>query len=538
MKKNILLLVLCMVAMVSCNPMENPPSNKFTDNTYWTNEERAQYVVNMAYAQMYSATKMWNDEALSDNLIDGTGMSDTKQIRNGQALPSLNLFESEWNELYGGIKTCHIFLEKVDRVPNMNPSSKAFMIAQIRFIRAYIYFRLTNFYGDIPFFTKDITLEESKTMSRTPRNTVISFIHQELDEIISTLPRKEDLQTSQRGAITKGAAIALQARVYLMDSDWKNVVKYTEMLMNEGATYGQYELYPDYRGLFEEANEYNSEIILERGYTPQLVTWGDMLDMAPLSRGARVSARAPLQSLVDSYRMLSGAKIRDNDSSYDPNYPYKGRDPRLSATVVYDGYDWSEHVSDGTNGVRIMIDPSKDPGGVDIYRPESSGTPTGYYVRKYYSPQAKGDMSSGLNIIMLRYGDVLLMNAEAHLELNTLTPAIWDRTIGALRKRAGLQGAISFPSNLSQEDLRSEIRNERRVELALEGLRWYDIQRWQIGPEVLSGQMLGATFPEPTGTIIAGTRRFVAPRDYLWSVPLSQTNLNANLKPNNPGYAN
>ena len=153
-----LYVVSAVLLLSACNGMENVPTNKFTDNSYWTSEAKAQNVVNMAYSQMYDAGKMWSDESLSDNVIDGRTVTDQRAIRKGQATPSVGVFSSEWQSLYGGIKTCHVFLDKVDLIPNMNPSAKARMIAEIRFIRAAIYFRLVNFYGDIPFFTKDIPL--------------------------------------------------------------------------------------------------------------------------------------------------------------------------------------------------------------------------------------------------------------------------------------------------------------------------------------------------------------------------------------------
>src|SRR5690606_36352508 len=114
-------------------------------------------------------------------------------IRNGTADPTLGRFGSEWSDLYGGIKTCHVYLENVDRVPGLDAVLKKRRIAEIRFIRAALYFRLINFYGDVPFFTKDITLDESKTISRTPKATIMTFIHQELDDCMVDLPSKDAL---------------------------------------------------------------------------------------------------------------------------------------------------------------------------------------------------------------------------------------------------------------------------------------------------------------------------------------------------------
>lgn len=537
LKTYMLYVVSAVLLLSACNGMENVPTNKFTDNSYWTSEAKAQNVVNMAYSQMYDAGKMWSDESLSDNVIDGRTVTDQRAIRKGQATPSIGVFSSEWQSLYGGIKTCHVFLDKVDLIPNMDPAAKARMIAEIRFIRAAIYFRLVNFYGDVPFFTKDITLDEANTISRTPAATVLQFIHDELEDIKDDLPINTSLSADEQGKITKGAVSMLQARVYLMEGNWDKVITYTDNLINNQGEYGTYDLFPSYCGLFEEENEHNQEVILDRSYVKKLLTWGDMVDMAPLSVGGRTINRVPQQSLVDSYIMLNGKRIDEAGSGYTADYPYANRDPRMTATIVYDGYDWSGNVNDGSVGTVIHVDPSTSTT-VDKYVYGSNNTATGYYVRKYYSPQDAGDLNSGLNIITMRYADVLLMYAEAKFEKGEFTKDIWDMTIKRIRERAGFTdaGALEYPS-LSTDDMRQLIRNERRCELAMEGLRWFDIKRWKAGSEYLNGDVNGATF-EGEGTIRVDSYSFNEQRDYLWAVPQTQIDLNHNLAPNNPGYAN
>ena len=534
--KNYIGTAMAALLCAACNEMENMPTNQFTDNSFWTSPEKAQYVVNMAYSQMYNADRLWTDESLSDNLFDGRGNTDQRQIRKGMATPATGVFSSQWSDLYGGIKTCHLFLSKIDLVTDMDAAVKARMTAEIRFVRAFLYFRLTNLYGAIPFFTNDITLEEANSIGRTAHETVVEFIHQELDEIADQLPTNAQLANSERGKITKGAVAALQARVYLMDSDWDNVIRYCSLLMDQQSNYGTYDLFPDYRGLFSEANEYNQEVILDRAYVPTVMTWSEMVDMAPLSVGGRVSQRAPQQSLVDAYLMLSGKTISEPGSDYNPDYPYDNRDPRLTATIVYDNYHWSENVDDGSADRIIHIRPGS--GSVDEYiGPGQNTTSTGYYVRKYYAPQASGDLASGLNLIIFRYADILLMYAEAKLEKGELDPEVWNRTIRPIRQRAGFTAplALDFPDK-SPDEMKRILRNERRCELALEGLRWYDIKRWKAGTEYLNGYAYGANF---TGTPIQlDNRRFDESRDYLWAVPQSQINLNPNLLPNNPGYSN
>ena len=534
LKKYIAFAGLAVLLLSGCNDMENAPTNKFTDNSYWTSSAKAQYVVNMAYSQLYNAGRMWSDESLSDNAYDGRSVDDQRAIRKGMATPSLDIFKNEWKDLYAGIKTCHVFLEKVDLVPNMNSSVKARMIAEIRFIRASLYFRLTNLYGAVAFFTKDVTLEETQKASRTEREVIVDFIHQELEDIKDVLPTRNQLPDEERGKITKGAVCALQARVYLMDSDWNNVMLYCDNLMNKQGEYGTYDLFPSYAGLFDEANEYNQEVIMDRSYVPNLITWGEMIDMIPLSKGARTANRVPQQSLVDTYLMLSGKTITESGTDYNPAYPYDNRDPRLTATIIYDGYDWSANVDDGSKDAVINIRPGS---GTDAYEGGGNSTSTGYFTRKYYNPQAPGDQNSGMNIITMRYADILLMYAEAVHETSGMTEEVWNKTIRRIRERAGFtaNAALDFPVGKSKEDMRQIIRDERRVEMAMEGLRWFDIKRWKAGSQYLSGKVRGASFVDENKL---DTRKFEEARDYLWAVPISEINLNPNLAPNNPGYGN
>lgn len=527
--------VIATLSLYSCNDMETSPINEFTDKTYWTTPERAQYVLNMAYKQMYNVGWMFTDESLSDNMIDGRSICDQRLIRLGQASPITNVFEIRWSEMYGGIKTCHVFLENVDCISNFPEASKARMIAQIRFIRAYLYFRLTTYWGAIPFFTKDISLDEANNIARTDHETVVNFIEKELDEIAEDLPTNDQLAESERGNITRGAAIMLKARVCLMESDWQGVVDCCEKLIFQQSQNGTYELFPTYRGLFSEANEYNNEVILDRAYVRQLITWDEMQDMIPLTQGGRVADRVPTQALVDSYIMLDGSNI-SSSTTYNSERPYENRDPRMTATIIYDGYDWSANVDNAEAG--IVIHTAPDGGTNDSYVLGSNSSQTGYYLRKWYAPQTEGSLASGLNIIFMRYADVLLMYAEAKMELGQFDETVWNETIKPIRERAGftLSSALSYPMGKSQDQIRTIIRNERRSELAIEGLRWYDIKRWKAGKQFLNGYVYGATFNN--STIRLDYRQFDENRDYLWAVPQSQIDLNPNLGPNNPGYAN
>ncbi|ULT26922.1 hypothetical protein KUH03_08905 [Sphingobacterium sp. E70] len=112
--------LMAVVHFTSCNKLDTLPTDRFTDENFWDYPENAEKVVNMAYNQLFSADRLWNDEALSDNIFEGRSNTDQRAIRNGTADPTLGRFASEWSDLYGGIKTCHVYLENIDRVPGMD----------------------------------------------------------------------------------------------------------------------------------------------------------------------------------------------------------------------------------------------------------------------------------------------------------------------------------------------------------------------------------------------------------------------------------
>ena len=528
------LVSLILLFLVSCNDLDLAPTNQFTDLNYWTSTDKASSILSMAYSQMFGANYYFANERLTDNLYEDRGNSDEKTFTAGQADPSLGRFANEWSDCYAGIKTCHTFLENVDRVPDMNETLKTRMKAEARFIRAYLFFRMTSQYGDIPLFYRNLTLQEATDIPRSPKSEVLDFIRTELNEIVSILPTKQEYSAADNGRITKGAVMMLMARTYLYENDWTNTASICEKIMN--GDYGQYSLFPSYEGLFLPENEYNSEVILDIGYAPNLRTWSEYYDAIPLSSGGRISAFAPTQELVDDYVMLNGRGINEGGSGYNENTPYVNRDPRFGLTIVYHGYQWKR--SDGTTAT-IYIQPGSSAlagaSNLDEYAgPGQNTTATGYYLRKWYDPTAPQGMAAGLNLILMRYADVLLMYAEAKNELGQMNADIWDKTVRAIRARAGFTDASAL--NYPDSDLQNIIRRERRCELVLEGLRLFDIRRWKTIETVMNGNPHGARFAaDNTQYIQLGLRRFDASRNYLFAVPQSQRDINPNLTQNS-GY--
>ncbi|GHT63634.1 membrane protein [Bacteroidia bacterium] len=531
--------IICMMLILftSCNDLDLAPTNKFTDLNYWTSTEKASSVLSMAYNQMFSSGYYFANERLSDNLYEGRGNSSEKIITSGQADPALGRFSGEWGDCFGGIRTCHTFLENVDRIPEMDENLKTRMKAEARFIRASLFFRLTTQYGDVPLFDHNLTMNEANEVFRSSHAEVLDFVRKELNEILTVLPTKQQYAAADNGRITKGAVMMLLARTYLYENDYTQVSQICEKIMN--GEYGEYALFDSYENLFLPEYEYNSEIILDLGYALSLKTWSEYYDAIPLTVGGRIHAFAPTQELVDDYVMRNGKGIREESSGYDENDPYVNRDPRFSLTIVYHGYKWKK--PDGTIAT-IYIKPgsSREAGvsNLDEYAgPGQNATATGYYLRKYYDPTAPAGMASGLNLILMRYADVLLMYAEAKYELGQMSETVWNQTIRPIRARAGFTDpqALNYPG---LSDMQNIIRRERRCELAMEGLRIFDIRRWKTIETVQNTNLHGAKFGDisvDNGYIRLDKRNFNKDRDYLFAVPQSQRDIDKNLT-QNPGY--
>ncbi|MCC8143129.1 MAG: RagB/SusD family nutrient uptake outer membrane protein [Tannerellaceae bacterium] len=388
---------------------------------------------------------------------------------------------------------------------------------------------------DVPLFDKGLTQAEANTIARSPKAEVVAFVRSELNEVATILPTKEEYTEADKGRVTKATAMTLLARTYLYENAWSNVASICEEIIN--GKYGNYSLFPSYQGLFLPENEYNDEVIMDIGYTLTYRTWGEMYDGIPISVGGRVNAFSPIQELVDDYLMLNGKAINEAGSGYNEDDPYINRDPRFGYTIVYHGYNWVK--GDGSSST-IYIKPgsAQEAGAESLDEYAGVGqnsTSTGYYIRKQFDPQAPEGMAAGLNLITMRYADILLMYAEAKNELGEMNQAVWNMTIRPIRERAGFTdtSALDYPGG---SDLRTIIRRERRCELAIEGLRLFDIRRWGTIETVQNTVLHGAKFAaNNTQYIELERRQFNKERDYLFAIPQAERDINNNLT-QNPGY--
>lgn len=516
-----------MSGAVSCIELDTVPYDRESDLTFWDEDEDAALkALNTCYTYLAGIEELLYSEAMTDNAYIKQPNDATQNIGNGSYSTADPYVKSVWDSRYTGIRMCNQLLENIDRVPNLEPALKNRYIGEVKTIRAYHYYELYTKFGDIPYATSVLSIEESMTIERSDKATVVNNILNDLDEVISGKYLPESYDANNKGRITHWAAMALKAKIHLFEGNWTEVRNITSVIINEGG----FTLFGSYSGLFEIANEYNQEVIMDAQYRPSSREHHIMYEFLPPSMGG-YSQLSPLQSLVDSYIMLDGKAIDESDL-YDENNPYENRDPRMQATIMYTGNSYV--LADGSEVV-INADPGQ---GRDGYGVSSDVTATGYYIKKYWDNTYRASLYSGLNPIIIRYADILLMHAEAVAELGNFNGSTWNMTIKPIRQRAGFtnSSAVEYPLAVSQEELIEIIRNERRSELALEGHRHKDIFRWRIADEVLNGWSHGFKTGESVGTdngyVRIENRKFDANKHYLWPIPQAERDLNRNLSQN------
>lgn len=519
--KKILSYILILVISFGCTDVDLEPLDAQSELNYWRTQEDATTFLNSMYADLMSADNYLFLNALSDDAYTKS-VEDIRNIANGNYDASNGTIRGQWSARYEGIRRCNIFLNNISKVQGITEEARNTLIGQAKFIRAWHYFYLTQLFGDVPLVKTEISIEESQALTRTEKATVDAFINEELSAAIESLP--ESYPADQQGRITKGAAIAFKSRFHLYNK------QYEEAAALAGQLLGKYALFPDYAGLFKMENEFNGEVILDLQYVPTTREHNIQYHLIPPGEGGYASF-SPLQELIDSYPMINGLPIDNPLSGYDENNPYQNRDPRLAASVIHDEYSWTSF-----DGSQITIDtsPGAAPNGLNY---SSNSTPTGYYVSKFYDRSARNLVNSGLNLILIRYAEVLLNYAEAKIGLGTFDAADWDNTIKLLRQRAGLSGpdALDFPGS-DMTALMEIVQNERRIELAFEaGHRFFDIRRWATAEEVLNGWAHGMktnTSTDDNGYVRVDFRTFDPGKHYLWPIPQSERDLNNSLSQN------
>ncbi|WP_415160203.1 RagB/SusD family nutrient uptake outer membrane protein [Parafilimonas sp.] len=454
-----------------------------------------------------------------------------------------------WDYLYTAIRKCNVFIAGLD-ASSLDDSYKEQRLGEAKVLRAYFYHIVWMLYGGGPIITvPDNRAEDGDSIyhARATFDENYAFLEEELTEAADLLP--DNSGNDGGGRVTKGAALTLRGWIELFYASplyntsndltrWAAAAATNKLVMQLG-----YSLYPTYDELFltTGGNSNNNEGIFYREYLGLKAGSTITNYQGPAYVGQQWlswGGSTPTQELVDDYAMANGKAITDAGSGYDAQNPYASREPRFRQSILYNGNTF--------NGVEYISAVGSGYNEIDL-SDATDQTNTGYAMKKCIDTTVNifdwGGPSSQ-TYYYFRYAEVLLNYAEAENEAEGPDASVYD-ALDQVRTRAGIPTFSEIYPNVSQDSMRQLIRRERRVELAFEGKRYFDLLRWKIAEDNLNHVMHG-TKVTPTSSgytydvievIPSGSPQwsFDASKNYLLPIPLSIIGQNPELT-QNPNY--
>lgn len=493
--KNIGALVLVAVILAACSKdfLDRKPLVGTTEENFYKTEDDAIAAINAAYAPLQFEISpaghfrwFWGDIMSDDATKGGSGDNDVFELlllETFQGPTNTDMLESEWSANYEGIYRANVVLEKVPDI-EMDPVLKARILAEAKFIRAWFNYLQVTIFGNVPLVDKVLAPSEYNQPQVTPQE-MWAFIERDLTEAAEDLPLRSQYTQRDLGRISKGAAQALLTKAYLYQQKYAQAEQAAMAVMSSS----QYSLVADYASIFTLQGENNSESVFEIQYMNasggnwgrNAANEGTFTNVFQRARGqfAGFGFNIPTQDFVDEF------------------FAEGFEDPRLRSTVFREG------------------EPMGDRG---IFTKEAAGdAPYDYYPKKYFSNLSEdapfGDPApnGGSNDRVIRYSDVLLMHAEAAYHTGNQSAAL--ESLNAVR------GRVEIPLlDLNGPALLEAIYRERRLELGLEGHRFFDLVRTGRAAEVMG----------PTG--------YQEGVHNVFPIPLNQIQLSNGVLTQNSGY--
>lgn len=529
--------------LCSCNDFLDREEDSFIDKTAtFDSYNRTKQYLTYAYSLLPEGLNRFSGGALlgaaTDDACFAIESSNIQQFNNG-SWNALSNPDNVWDRYFAGIAKCCTLLENSNHVnldiSRLDPAKRVeyennlkdirMWRAEAHFLRAYFNFELLKRYGPIPIIKS--TLDINKDYSDTPRPTmkeVVEFIAKDCDMAADSLELTPWRNMNDAfGRATKGAALALKSRLLLYaasplyvdfgDIDeankpsdatlWKAAADAAKAVID----LNQYALAPAYDDLFKNDFQ-NKEYIFVRRYPSN----SDFeKSNFPVSYGGKGGTN-PSQNLIDDYEMLDGTAF-DWSDPVKAAHPFENRDERLLATVLMNGVLFK--------GKRIAT----YPGGADAM-PNPNATKTGYYLRKFLNENVNiqtGGGSDGHVVPLFRLAEIYLNYAEALNEYDPTNPDI-AVYLNKIRERVSLP---DVPSGLTQEQMRTLIHHERRVELAFEEHRFWDVRRWKVASSTLGAPVKGVKITQDdagnfTYSPVQVEQRVFQPKMYWYPIPQSE----------------
>jgi hypothetical protein len=450
---------------------------------FWKSQDDATKAVSALYANLHE----WKNIAFAPIAVESMGSDDAEKGSSPSDASFMNDFdnfsasstEGQLADFWSGeYQTINFANQNLDNIPaiNMDANLKARYIAESKFIRAYAYFRLVRAFGAVPLRLHVPKNATEYNVPRTPAPQVWTAIEADLTDAAAVLP--QSYGAADIGRVTKGAALALHAKVALYQKKWADVVNYTNQVTGLG-----YSLFPNFEKQFRTENKNNSESIFE-------------IQNALIPGNAAASNSQ--YSQVQGVRGVTGGGWGFNVPTQDLVNEFEAGDPRKNGTIIFRGTTTAEGDAIPAVGDNPMYN----------YK---SYVPFSLYVSGF-------NEGCQQDKIVLRYADVLLMNAEANNELGNTAPALASLELVRARARAGNSAVLPPVTTTDPATLRTAIYHERRVELAMEFDRYFDVIR----------QGRAAT--------VFGPKGWKANKNEVWPIPQNEIDLSAGALTQNPGY--
>lgn len=536
MVKDKLSILFCLVLLSACSKvLDTKLDTKLTDKDISNNYSNLRDFGYAAYTNVQNGFNSIDNNIFASATDDAEQTQPTSQAQffnNGSWSAFYNPDDQYTND-YEGIFYCNYFLEnsaayKSILARNRDTVSDAgtqyrrdvldieWLRAENRVLRAYYYFDLVKRYGSVPLVTRTLEKNENTKLPQSSYDEIVNFIVDEIDLAKDSLQTNwSTFNTALTGRINKGVALALKSRVLLyaaspqhnLNNDvikWQKAAAAAYEVINAN----NYSLDGNYKNLFVSDNSIKSK---ETIWALRMSPNNDLeLKNYPIGTPGGNSGVTPSQNLVDEYEYTGAA---------DPSNPYANRDPRLSYTIVTNNSQWNGRT------MEIYAGGKDDPA-------RSNSSRTGYYLKKFLNENlnlVQGEKQARAWIVF-RYAEILLNYAEAMNEAYgpTATQTFGMSALDALnmvRSRPGVNMAPVTAS--SQEELRNKIKHERRIELAFEGHRWWDLVRWKDAEAALGQPLRGVNITNNAGVFnyqytIVEDRVFISPKMNLYPLPQSE----------------
>lgn len=534
---------LCTSFFLSSCDLERYPLTDLSENNFWNDDKNGTLALTSLYrgnitdGLEYNVSDFWSYhgllfmEHLTDNAFDRRGENNPFfKISSGQLLSDNNFISGYWSSAYKRIGLCNRFLAGIEEAAESGLKTR--MIAEARFLRATQYHYLASYFKNVPLVTTVLTGEESNNVTKETQANILKWCVTEFREAANDLPRFSQIGTSETGRACKQASLAFLGRTYMLMKEWsKGADIYKEII-----ELGDNDIHNSYPELFFPGTGVgNKENIFYISYMENYFGCGIPQQGLPAKDGGW-SLSNPTAGLFESYSFSDGTPFSYDDPRFNPDNLGENRDPRLDYTIFYNGAMFM--------GSEYRISPDYEAAKKERLDYSSEASKTGYMWRKYYNENPINNLQSYSAVTpIIRYSEVLLSYLECLIESNqSINQGLLDMTINKIRGRSDVQMPAIIETNVGK--LREIVRNERRIELAYEGIRFWDIMRWNIAHEVLVGEIWGAPYPASTTYATStkfvdstghyrwyvGRRDFRNQQDYTWPVPLSEQNINPNLR--------